>query len=103
MPRRQPKNFLPVSDRVSIFRRGKIWQVSYQLDGKQVRASLKTSSKKEADRKAGEIDRKLTRGENPQAADRTIISDRSVPQRRTASRVCERHDGHVRTVVSSDQ
>lgn len=74
MARREPKEFLPVSDRVSIFLRGKIWQVNYQQDGKQVRASLKTSSKKEAQRKAGEIDRKLTRGENPQATPRVELS-----------------------------
>jgi len=48
-----------VGDRVSIFRRGKIWYANYQANGRQVRRSLKTSSKKEARRRAVALESEL--------------------------------------------
>jgi hypothetical protein len=52
-----------VGELVSIFQRGRRWYAHYRLDGKPVRQSLKTSSKKEARRKALALERDLINGE----------------------------------------
>jgi integrase len=59
-----------VGDRVRIFQRGGYWWINYSLDGKQVRRSLKTTSKKQALTQARKIDVDLSSGrcQTPQAA-----------------------------------
>jgi len=52
----------PVGDRVRIFLRGRRWHGNYQLDGRQVRVSLKTTSKKEARRRAAGLEAELAAG-----------------------------------------
>ncbi len=52
-----------VGEHVAIFRRGGTWHAYYRLDGRPVRQSLKTISKKEARRKALAIERDLVNGE----------------------------------------
>ena len=52
-----------VGELVSIFQRGRRWYAHYRLDSKPVRQSLKTSSKKEARRKALAVERDLINGE----------------------------------------
>lgn len=69
MPKRQPHSehvdgAEKVGDLVSIFRRGQIWYANYQADGRQVRRSLKTSSKKEARRLALALERELLQAES---------------------------------------
>jgi site-specific recombinase XerD len=52
-----------VGDRVSIYLRGKTWWINYQdADGKQVRYSLKTKSKKQAKSLAFEKENELRQG-----------------------------------------
>src|SRR5436190_972799 len=51
-----------VGARVSIFLRGRIWQANFQHAGLQERRSLKTTSKKEARRRALQIDGELDTG-----------------------------------------
>lgn len=52
-----------VGELVSIFQRGRRWYAHYRLGGKPIRQSLKTTSKKEARRKALAIERDLINGE----------------------------------------
>lgn len=52
----------PVGEHVRIFRRGKVWYANFQHGGKQHRPSLGTSSKKEARRRAIQIEVKLAAG-----------------------------------------
>jgi integrase len=51
-----------VGAHVRIFRRGDRWYANFQHDGKQCRVALKTTNKKEARRKAVQIDADLCRG-----------------------------------------
>src|SRR5690348_859573 len=60
--------FEKIGDRVGIFQRGPKWYANFQVDGKQRRQSLKTSSKKEARRRALLIEADLIKGEYQQAA-----------------------------------
>ena len=53
-----------VTERVRIFLRGKRWYANYQLNGKQMRPPLKTTSKKQARLKALKIDTELEAGEH---------------------------------------
>lgn len=52
-----------VGAHVRIFRRGARWYANFQNEGKQRRLALKTTNKKEARRKAVQIDAELCRGE----------------------------------------
>lgn len=52
-----------VGEYVSIFQRGDKWYANFQVDGQQKRQSLKTISKKEARRRALQIERDLVTGE----------------------------------------
>lgn len=52
-----------VGEHVRIFRRGKRWYANFQFNKRQYRESLKTSNKKEARRRAAQIDVKLTAGQ----------------------------------------
>jgi integrase/recombinase XerD len=54
--------FEPVGEVVSIFQRGRRWYANYQVDGKQVRRSLKTTSKKEARRRAIQLEAEIIEG-----------------------------------------
>jgi len=58
-----PTPYELVGDRVRIFERDGRWHANFQHDGQQIRQSLKTSSKKEARRKAIQIDAKLANNE----------------------------------------
>lgn len=51
-----------VGEHVRIFRRGKVWYANFQFGGKQHRPSLNTISKKEARRRALQIEVKLAAG-----------------------------------------
>lgn len=51
-----------VGEHVRIFQRGKTWYANFQFDRQQHRQSLKTSNKKEARRRAAQIDVQLTAG-----------------------------------------
>lgn len=55
-------NSIPVGELVSIFQRGKTWYCNYQQDRRQVRKSLKTTSKKQATLVAQKIETELNRG-----------------------------------------
>lgn len=59
------QDYFPAGDRVSIFQRGKTWYCNYQLGGRQVRKSLKTTSKKEAILRAQRLETELARGDVP--------------------------------------
>ncbi|MFO0918108.1 MAG: tyrosine-type recombinase/integrase [Planctomycetaceae bacterium] len=56
------EKFVPVGDKTSIFNRGGTWHVNYQHEGRQIRRSLKTKSKKEALIQASRIDRDIVDG-----------------------------------------
>jgi len=51
-----------VGDRVRIFQRGRNWSANFQLDGRQRRESLRTTSKKEARRRALVLEARLLDG-----------------------------------------
>ncbi len=51
-----------IGEIVSIFHRGGVWYANYQHNGKQVRRSLKTNSKKEARRRAIQLEADLQSG-----------------------------------------
>ena len=59
----------------AFFLRGSTWHATYQFNGKQCRQSLKTSNKKNAIRKALELDRKLSAGELPVQPKSATISE----------------------------
>lgn len=52
-----------VGEHVRIFRRGDTWYANFQCNRRQYRESLRTTSKKEARRRAARIDVKLTAGQ----------------------------------------
>ncbi|MDB5307239.1 MAG: hypothetical protein JWO38_1441 [Gemmataceae bacterium] len=52
----------PVGEHVRIFLRGRTWYANFQLGGKQHRPSLKTVNKKQARRKALQIEAELSAG-----------------------------------------
>ena len=64
-----------VGERVTIFKRGKNWWVSYQLDRKQQRQSLSTQSKKEARRKALIIEVDLLQGTHKATLPPVLITE----------------------------
>jgi site-specific recombinase XerD len=59
---KQKLRFEPVGEVVSIFQRGRRWYANYQVDGKQLRRSLKTTSKKEARRRAIQLEAEIIEG-----------------------------------------
>lgn len=71
--------FEPVGDIVSIFQRGRHWYANYQLEGKQHRPSLKTTSKEEARRRAIQLEAKILEGccqlTSPPAALADVVRD----------------------------
>lgn len=69
------RNAEKVGEKTSIYLRGKTWWVSYQLDGSQRRESLKTSSKKEARRKALIIELELQHGNHEPPPPQISISE----------------------------
>jgi integrase len=66
MPKRDPNPKTPssekIGDHVSIFQRGDRWYANFQQDGKQIRQSLKTTSKKQARQKAIRLEAALQDG-----------------------------------------
>jgi integrase len=63
MPSDDPKRrYEPVGDIVSIFQRGRRWYANFQLAGKQQRPSLGTTSKKEARRRALQLEAEIIHG-----------------------------------------
>lgn len=56
------ENSESLGDRVHIFRRGRVWHANFQEGGKQRRISLRTTSKKEARRRALQIEADLNAG-----------------------------------------
>jgi integrase len=69
------ESYEKVGEVVSIFVRNKRWYANYQWEGEQIRRSLKTTSKKEARRKALLIDRALLSGEHKRQRKSPLISD----------------------------
>lgn len=61
-PENPKHRFEPVGDLVRIFRRGPKWYANYQLDGRQHRKALGTSSKKEARRLAIQLEADILQG-----------------------------------------
>ena len=51
-----------VGEIVSIFQRGTTWHANFQFDGKQHRQALKTTSKKEARRRAIQLEAEILQG-----------------------------------------
>lgn len=51
-----------IGDIVSIFQRGRNWHANFQLDGKQHRKALNTTSKKEARRRAIQLEAEILQG-----------------------------------------
>jgi hypothetical protein len=64
-----------VGEHVSIFQRGRHWYAYYRLDGKPVRQSLKTMSKKQARTKALGIEREIDNGEARRPGRAPLIKD----------------------------
>ena len=52
-----------IGDQVRIFRRGSIWYANFQLNGRQQRRSLRTRSRKEARRRAVQLEADLQNGD----------------------------------------
>lgn len=63
-PLAEPNAYEKVGEYVGIFLRGKVWYVNYQHGARQLRRSLKVSSKKEARRKALIIEKELLAGDH---------------------------------------
>ena len=62
---KQSESYEPVGGNVSIFARHGWWHANYQLDGRQRRTALKTRSKREARRRAAQLDADLLAGKDP--------------------------------------
>jgi hypothetical protein len=76
MPSDKGKNrFESVGDLVRIFQRGRHWYANYQWEGKQHRPSLKTTSKKEARRRAIQLEAKLLEGRCQRPLAPTALAD----------------------------
>jgi site-specific recombinase XerD len=69
----QDDSNVKVGEFVSIFNRNGKWYVNYQHDGRQVRRSLKTRSKKEARRRALMIEKEILAGEHKHAKRAPLI------------------------------
>lgn len=65
---REEVDYERVGEIVSIFQRGERWHANFQLDGEQVRQSLKTTSKKEARRQALRLEAEILAGRYAQPA-----------------------------------
>jgi integrase len=64
----------PVGDIICIFRRGRRWYANFQLTGKQQRPSLGTTSKKEARRRAIEMEAEIIQGRYQRKAPPTSLA-----------------------------
>lgn len=64
-----------IGEHVSIFRRGQVWWINYQLNGQQSRYSLRTKSKKQARLQALKIEAQLAEGQEPRQACNASIDD----------------------------
>jgi hypothetical protein len=58
----KPNHYEKIGDQVAIFQRGGRWYANFQQHGKQVRQSLKTTSKKQARQKAIRLEAALQDG-----------------------------------------
>lgn len=68
MSAQKNEEYEPIGDLVRLFKRGRTWYANFQLNGKQHRKSLKTTSKKEARRQALLLEAELLQGQyQPQA------------------------------------
>lgn len=75
----QETKFEKIGDHVAIFQRGERWYANYQHNGKQIRQSLKTTSKKQARTQAIQIEADLTSGrftEQKRAPTLQVVIDR---------------------------
>jgi len=66
---------LQISDRVRLFRRGRVWNVNFQADGRQHRQSLKTTSMKEARRLAMRLASDLESGRWKESLDAVSVAE----------------------------
>src|SRR3954469_6567008 len=64
-----------VGERVAIFQRGRRWYTHYRLNGKPIRQSLKTTSKKQARLLALAIERDLLGGDFQRPTKAPLIGD----------------------------
>lgn len=62
---REAQEFIPAGEQISIFLRGRKWYCNFQHNGRQIRRSLGTQSKKEAILRAQRIEADLDRGAKP--------------------------------------
>jgi integrase len=81
-----PSDRFKPGERVTCFRRGEWWWCEYYLNRKQKRQPLKTTSKKEARRRAIRLEASLLDG-----------SYRQAPPNKTVAEVIELHERHLKT------
>lgn len=72
---REKQSFEAVGEIVSIFLRGKTWYANYQLDGRQHRKSLSTTSLKEARRQAIRLEADILTGRFKQHSEVATIAE----------------------------
>ena len=72
---KQPESYEPVGDSVSIFARSGWWHANYQLDGRQRRIALRTRSKREARRRAAQLETDLLAGKDPRRKPAPTVAD----------------------------
>lgn len=107
----EPQEFLPAGERISIFLRGHTWYCNYQNNGRQIRRSLGTKSKKEAILRAQRIEADLNRGAVPDQIRIAAIGEvcdaflrsAEVEGRATKTLTKYRHPDKVSTRCGSDQ
>lgn len=64
-----------IGARVRIFRRGSVWQANFQVNGHQRRESLQTSNKKEARRRAVQLEGELDAGRWQPTVESTTLNE----------------------------
>ncbi len=74
-PRASRAKFEKITDSIAIFLRDETWYANVQLAGKQVRRSLKTTSKKQARLNALALAGELVHGQNPGRRDNATIEE----------------------------
>jgi integrase len=76
---KEKQRYEPVGDIICIFRRGRRWYANFQLNGKQQRPSLGTTSKKEARRRAIQLEAEIIEGryqrKAPPASLAAVVTD----------------------------
>lgn len=95
---------IPVGEHVTVYRRGKrgMWTAEFRREGKHCRQSLKTSNKKNAVRRALQIEHELSTGTFKPPAPKTRISEAKqqylsfLGVERRAEKTIVRYDGELK-------